>query len=104
MDVGEMVKCLDAIGKLADIPFIMFPRAWQDSVRNKVIYRAMRLLGHVMRLMCSLIIGHDGGALEDGNHLSVSEYLERCSRLSHILFFVFRRNKTNFMAAQNYRN
>ena len=54
--------------------------------------------------MCSLIIGHDGGAEEDGNHLSVSEYLERCSRLSHMLFFLFRKNKTKFCAAQNYRN
>ena len=87
MDVGEMVKCLDTIGWLAEVPFISFTQEWQDSVGNKAIYRELRLVGHVMRLMATLIIGHDGSALDDGNHLSVSEYLERCSRLAHLLFF-----------------
>ena len=34
----------------------------------------------------------------------MSEYLERCSRLSHMLFFLFRKNKPDFCAVKNYRN
>ena len=64
----------------------------------------MRILGGVRKLMCSLIISHDGGVMENEDHLSVSEYLVRCSRLSHLLFFLFCHKKTKFCAAQNYRN
>ena len=104
MDVEVMVKCLDLVGKLSETPFINFSQAWRESAGSMSTYREMRVLGFVARLMCALIIGHDGGANEDGAHLSVSEYLERCSRLSHMLFFLFRHNKTSFCAAQNYRN
>ena len=54
--------------------------------------------------MWALIIGHEVNALEGGGHLSVSEYLIRCSRLSHLLFVLFHQNKTKFQAAQNYQN
>ena len=104
MDVCEMVKCLDVVGRLSDVPFISFPKEWQQSTGNRVVYQELRLLGHVMRLMCTLIIGHEGYASDDGKNLSVSEYLERCSRLSFLLFFLFRRNRTKFLANQNYRN
>ena len=96
MDVAEMVKCLDAVGKLSEMDILHFPNDWQNDVAKKAIFREMRLLGHVARLMCTLIIGHEGSALEDGEHLSVSEYLTRCSCLSHLLFFLFRENKTKF--------
>ena len=104
MDVAEMVKCLDAVGKLSEMDILHFPNDWQNDVAKKAIFWEMRLLGHVARLMCTLIIGHEGRALEDGEHLSVSEYLTRCSRLLHLIFFLFRQNKTKFWAAQNYRN
>ena len=78
--------------------------SWQNDVAKKAIFWEMRLLGLVTRLIRTLIIGHEGRALEDGEHLSVSEYLTRCSCLSHLLFFLFCQNKTKFLAAQNYRN
>ena len=104
MDVSEMVQCLDAIGRLTDTPWLNFPAAWRTSVGNRTIYYEMRILGSVARAMCAMIIGHEGRADEEGTHLSVSEYLVVGSRLSHLLFFLFRRNKTSFCAAQNYRN
>ena len=57
-----------------------------------------------MGSMCAIIIEHQGPAEEKGQHLSVSEYLTVCSRLGHLLFFLFCHNKTKFIAAQNYRN
>ena len=57
-----------------------------------------------MGSMCAMITGHEGPAEEKGIHLSVSEYLTVCSRLGHLLFFLFRHNRTKFIAAQNYRN
>ena len=104
MDVSELVQCLDAIGKLAMVPFVQFPSDWRAERGNRTIYEEVKLLGAVVRSMCTMIIGHEGAASEEGVHLSVSEYLTVCSRLSHLLFFLFRRNKTRFCAAQNYRN
>ena len=104
MDVKEMVECLDAIASLANSPWITFPDSFRSTAGNCTIYNEMRIFGSVARAMCAMIIGHEGQADEEGNHLSVSEYLAVCSRLSHLLFFLFRRNKTAFCAAQNYRN
>ena len=104
MDVAEMVKCLDVVGKLSEVHEQRFPQAWRSSAGNMMKFQELKVLGYVARLTSTLIIGHVGGAEEDGTHLSVSEYLERCSRLSHMLFFLFRKNKTDFCAAQNYRN
>ena len=103
-DVAEMAKCLDKVGKLTELDILCFPPDWHNDQSKKTLVREMRLLGNVRLVMCALIIGHDGGALEDGDHLSVSEYLVRCSRLSHLLFFLFCKNKTKVLAAQNFRN
>ena len=54
--------------------------------------------------MCTMIIGHEGAADEEGVHFSARECLTVCSRLSHLLLFLFRRNKTRFCKTQNYRN
>ena len=104
MDVSEMVQCLDVIGKLGEVPLLNFPRVWRLAPGNRQVYDEVRILGSVTRAMCALIIGHEGSAAEEGEHLSVSDYLVVCSRLAHLLFFLFRRNKTAFCAAQNYRN
>ena len=54
--------------------------------------------------MCTLIVGHKGELDATLGHLSVSEYLIVCSTLAHMLFFMFRQNKTEFIPAQHYRN
>ena len=104
VDIADMVKCLDYVSKLSDVHWHAFSQVGRTVASNRTKYQAFKVLGHVARLMCLLIIGHEGGAEEDSHHLSVSEYLEQCSRLSHMLFFLFRCNKTGFRAAQNYRN
>lgn len=104
MDVLEMVKCLYAIGRFASCPLINFPPDWRSIDCNRTTHRELRLLGHVSKSMCTMIIGHEGNIDEEGDHLSVGGYLTVCSRLAHLLFVLFRRNKTRFIPAQNYRN
>lgn len=55
-------------------------------------------------MACTAIVGHEDDIAEEGNHLSVSEYLTLLSKFAHVLFFLFRKNKTDFIPAQNYRN
>ena len=62
------------------------------------------MLGQVSKLMCTLIVGHEGGLNDTDAHLSVSGYLTVCAILAHVLFFVFRQNKTDFIPAQHCRN
>ena len=104
MCVLETSKALHAVGQLGSIPFFDFPLAWQAIPANRTIYLALRLLGKVSKLMCTLIVGHKGELDATLGHLSVSEYLTVCSTLAHMLFFMFRQNKTEFIPAQHYRN
>ncbi len=56
--------------------------------------------------MAILIVGHDGAYKSNnhGNHFGVTELLLTGSHLSHLLFFLFYRNKSRFFPNQNYRN
>ena len=103
MDVLETVKCLYAVGCLSSIPFSAFPNDWRSVSENQQKFKEVRVLGLVSKLMCVSIVGHYEGAEEEGNHLSISGYLTMLSELAHVLFFLFRRHKTDFVAAQNYR-
>ena len=76
MDVANMIKCLDYIGKLSNVHWHAFPHAWRSVSGNRTKYKEIKVLGHVTRLMCALIIRHDSGAMEDSNHLSVSGHFE----------------------------
>ena len=104
MDVLETVLCLHAVGRLSNIPFSAFPVDWRSVSENQQKFKEMRVLGLVSKLMCVSIVGHYDNVQEEGNHLSISEYLTMLSELAHVLFFLFRRNKTDFIATQNYRN
>ena len=104
MDVLETVRCLYAVGQLSTTAFTEFPAHWRTKPENRQKYQELRVLGRVSALMCSSIVGHEDDIEEEGTHMSISEYLTVLSELAHILFIVYRRNKTNFIAAQNYRN
>ena len=75
MDVKEMVECLVAIATLDNSPWLNFPDTWRSTAGNRTIYNEMRNLGLVARATCAMIIGHEGKVDEEGDHLSVSEYL-----------------------------
>ena len=104
MVVVETVKCVYAIGKLADVDFHDYPRQWRNEIGSHEKYKELKLLGAVMKLTCTAVVGHEDDIDTEGNHLSVSGYLTVLSKLAHVLFFLFRRNRTDFIAAQNYRN
>lgn len=104
MDVRETVRCLATVGKLANVSMNDFPPEWRSKEQNHQRMREMKLLGLLMKLMCTSIVGHKGDIETEGDHLSVSGYLTSLAELSHLLFLLFRRNKTNFIPAQNYRN
>ena len=73
MDVKEMVECLDAIAELKNIPWLTFPDTWRSSADNRTIYDEMKILGSVAQAMCTMIIGYEGNADEEGDNLSVRE-------------------------------
>ena len=104
MDVLETVKCLHAVGKLASIAMSDFPSGWRSVPENHHKFREMRLLGLVSKMMCTAVVGHDGEIEEEGDHLSISGYLTNLSKLAHVLFILYRCNRTDFIPAQNYRN
>jgi hypothetical protein len=104
MDVLETVKCMYAIGCLADMEWHDYPAQWRSDLGNRHKYKEIRLLGAVGKMACTAIVGHEDDIAEEGNHLSVSEYLTLLSKFAHVLFFLFRKNKTDFIPAQNYRN
>ena len=104
MDVLETVKCIYAVGRLSTIALSEFPNNWRSIAENHQKLRELRVLGRVSALMCASVVGHEDDIEEEGTHMSISEYLTALSELAHILFVVYRRNKTAFIAAQNYRN
>ena len=104
MDVVETVQCLHAVGCLSNIALSDFPNAWRSIHENHQKLKEMRILGLVSKLMCASIVGHLGDVAEEGNHLSVSGYLTVLSKMAHLLFVLYWRNRTSFIPAQNYRN
>ena len=75
MDVKEMVEFLVAIATLDNSPWLNFPDTWRSTAGNHTIYNEMRNIELVARATCAMIIGHEGKVDEEGDHLSVSEYL-----------------------------
>ena len=73
MDVSKMVQCLDAIGRLADVPWLNFPPVWRNATGNCTIYYGMKIIGSVTSAMCAMITGCEGRADEEGDHISGSE-------------------------------
>ena len=104
MDVLETVKCLHDVAQLAILPIFEFVTKFRADVTNKPTIRSLHLLGHVSKLMCTLIIRHKGNIEDKGDHLSVSSYLTVYSTLAHMLFFLFRKYKTDFILAQHNGN
>jgi hypothetical protein len=104
MDVNEMVRCLYSIGKLSEVVMHDFPADWRSVPENSQKVREVRVLGRISLLMCASIVGHGDDISTAGNHMSISEYLTALSELGHLLFILYRRQRTNFIAAQNYRN
>eukprot|EP00986_Skeletonema_menzelii_P017389 scaffold19230_cov154-Skeletonema_menzelii.AAC.1 len=104
MDVCETVNCMYAIGRLGTIEWHDYPAEWRNEYENQHKYKELRLLGNVAKLACTAVVGHEDNIAEEGNHLSISEYLVVLSTLAHLLFFLYRKNRTDFIPAQNYRN
>jgi hypothetical protein len=104
MDVLEMARCLYAVGKLSTVAWSDFPADWRSTAENYQKFNEARVLGRVSFLMCVSIVGHEDNIEDEGKHLSISEYLTILSEMAHLLFFLYRRHKTEFVAAQNYRN
>ena len=104
MDVAETVKCMYAIGRLATMEWHEYPADWRSVHENQHKYKELRLLGYVAKLACTAVVGHEDNISEEGNHLSISDYLIVLSKLAHLLFFLYRKNRTDFIPAQNYRN
>ena len=77
---------------------------WRACPENRQKYREARVLGRIALLMYGSIVGHLDGPGNKGVNMSVSVYLTSLAELSHILFLLYRRNRTGFVAAQNYRN
>lgn len=104
MDVAETVKCMYAIGRLATMEWHEYPADWRSVHENQHKHKELRLLGYVAKLSCTAVVGHEDNISEEGNHLSISDYLIVLSKLAHLLFFLYRKNRTDFIPAQNYRN
>eukprot|EP00956_Cyclotella_meneghiniana_P008152 scaffold10851_cov129-Cyclotella_meneghiniana.AAC.3 len=104
MDVLETVRCLYAVGLLSNVAFHQFPSEWRSDPTNEHKFRELRVLGRVSATMCASIVGHYDDIEMEGTHMSINEYLTNLSEMSHLLFVLFRRHKTRFIAAQNYRN
>ena len=59
MDVGEMVKCLDAIKKLGSVPFRTFLQQWRNEPGNHSVHKEMLILGAVAGSMRAIIVGDE---------------------------------------------
>lgn len=79
MDVLKTVRCLHAIGKLADVSMLDFPSSWRAVPENYHKFRELKLLGFVAKIMCTAVVGHDGDIEQEGKHLSISGYLTNLS-------------------------
>jgi hypothetical protein len=104
MDVDEMVRCLQALGALRNMEYAMMPQGFRNTFGSESEFKAMKLFGNLSRTMCNLIIGHEGGIEEEKDHMSIEMLLCEASKLSHMLFFMYRMHRTNFIPNQNYRN
>ena len=69
MDVLETVKCMYAIGRLADMEWYDYPAQWRSGLGNQHKYKELRLLGAVAKMACTAIVGHEDDITEEGNHL-----------------------------------
>ena len=99
MCVLETSECIYAVGHISTMPMNDFPHTWQSNPANKTVYKGLCLLGRVSNLMCTLVVWHEGGLNNTNGNLSVSEYLTVCAILAHVLFFIFRQNKIDFIPA-----
>ena len=73
MDVSEMVKCIDVLRNLGQVPFTNFDKTRRSRPGNRLACKEIQVLGAVSGSMCAIIIGHDGPAEEKGVYLSVSD-------------------------------
>jgi len=90
MDVLEMVRGLQAVAGIGNVPYAAFPAHFCNKVGSRPEYKAVQLLSQVSKLMCILIIGQEGAFdKEEKDHLSIETLLICASKLSHMLFFLF---------------
>ena len=89
MDVLETVKFPHTVGRLINIPMFNFSSVWRSKRSNQPIYHGLRLFGLVLKLMCTLIVGHARDLEDKSDHLSMSGYLTKCSIIVHALFRMF---------------
>ena len=104
MGALETVKCLHTIGCFAAMSVYSFPEAWRKDVSNRPTIRALRLLGHVLKLMSTLIIGHKGNLDDNGDHFFCEWVFGSVCYSSAFTILSFRKHTTNFIPVQHYRN
>jgi len=100
------VRYVQALKKLGERPYAGCSKNFRREPGSQSEYRSIKLLAEVASHISMLLIGHRGSFddKEDKDHLSVEELLTVASSLSHLLFFIFRHHKSNFVPNQNYRN
>lgn len=104
MDVSVMVRFLITVGKIGKTPFESFRQAFREQPGRRDAYKEMKVYSEVVGNLAALIVGHHSTLEQEGNHMSVTEYLQTASKLGFLLFFLYRRNRSNFFPNQHYRN
>ena len=99
-----MVRYLQAVKKISAKPYEDFPTAFQDEQGSHDRYLAIELYGEVTGSLVALIVGHKGALDEEGDHMAVEQLLQTASKLSFLLFFLFRKHKSELFPNQHYRN
>jgi len=104
MDVKEMVRYLQAVRGITAKSYDEFPQRFRDEQGSRERYLATELYGEITGSLAALIIGHKGALEEEGKHMSVEDLLKTASKLSFLLFFLFRKHKSDLFPNQHYRN
>ena len=96
-NVPFMVECFETMGQFEDFNYddYSFPaHAPNENARRELIYEFK-----ILCAICQCLFYY----LSNGKG-SIEEHLINLSKLSHLLFVVFRKSAGNFMAPQNYHN
>ncbi|KAL7530742.1 hypothetical protein ACHAXR_010378 [Thalassiosira sp. AJA248-18] len=104
MDVLEMVRYLQAVKKVSSVTFLDLPERFRARPDSRDEFCAITLMGEVTGCLAAIIVGHHGQLDEEGTHMSVTEILQTASKFSFLLFFLFRKHRSNLYPNQHYRN
>jgi len=90
--VAPMISFFRTVTKMGNLP----PEAFGDmSATFANLHKDVRLYARFALLLSTLLAD---------KRPSLSDHLVNVSELSHLLFAIYRRHKTNFLPSQNYRN